>query len=126
MVNTGAFPAHATLTFADSSTGTPLATWTSPTIASSGVFEVQVPDIEGLVPALQSAVKAGGVTQFNVTLSGFSGYLQHVIDNQNLGAVVDMSGKCALTVVAAPVTPVVSASATVAAKTASYYVLQQP
>ena len=125
MVNTGVFPAHATLSFADSVTGTPIATWTSPDIASGGVIEIPVPQIEAQVPALQSAVKGGNVAQFNVKLSGFSGYLQHVIDNQNIGAVVDMSGKCALTVVAAPAPPATTGTGGTA-KAATYYVLQQP
>ncbi|MHB1206260.1 MAG: hypothetical protein ACYCZX_11870, partial [Rhodospirillaceae bacterium] len=127
MVNTGVFPSRATLSFADSSTGTPIATWTSPEIASGAVIEAPVPQIEADVPALQSAVKAGGVIQFNVQVSGFSGYLQHVVDNQNLSVVVDMSGKCALTVVAAPATTAsTTASTSGAAKAATYYVLQQP
>jgi subtilisin family serine protease len=124
MVNTGVFATHATLSFTDSNTGTPLATWTSPEIPSGGVIEMPVPQIEVQVPALLSAVKAGGVVQLNVQVSGFSGYLQHVIDNQNLGAVVDMTGKCALTVVAPP--PAATASTDGAAKAATYYVLQQP
>ena len=39
--------------------------------------------------------------QFNVTMTGLSGYLQHVVDNQKTGVLVDMSPKCALTVVPA-------------------------
>lgn len=127
MVNTGVFPAHATLSFADSTTGTVIATWTSPEIASGAVIEAPVPQIEAVVPALQSAVKAGGVVQFNVKVSGFSGYVQHVVDNQNLSVVVDMSGKCALTVVAAPPPPASTVAGTNGtAKAATYYVLQQP
>ena len=125
MVNTGVFAGRATLSIADSNTGVNLASWTSPEIPSGAVIEIPVPQIEAQVPALQAAVKVGGVAQFNVQLSGFSGYLQHVIDNQNLGVLVDMSGKCALTVVAAPA-PTTTAGTTGTVKAATYYVLQQP
>ena len=52
------------------------------------------------------AVRATGALQFNVALSGLSGYLQHVVDNQNFGVMVDMSPKCALTVAPAQSIPI--------------------
>ncbi len=102
MVNTGVFAGRATLSFTDTGSGAAIAAWTSPEIPSGGSIEIPVPQIETQVPALQTAVRAGGALQFNVALSGLSGYLQHVVDNQNAGVVVDMSPKCALTVVPAP------------------------
>ena len=86
----------------DDWSGAAIAAWTSPEIPSGGSIEIPVPQIETQVPALQTAVRAGGALQFNVALSGLSGYLQHVVDNQNVGVMVDMSPKCALTVVPAP------------------------
>ncbi|MBX7198445.1 MAG: S8 family serine peptidase [Rhodospirillaceae bacterium] len=106
MVNTGTFASRATLAFTDPGTGTAIATWTSPEIPSGGSIEIPVPQIETQVPALQTAVRAGGALQFNVALSGLSGYLQHVVDNQNMGVMVDMSPKCALTVVPVPATAI--------------------
>ncbi len=111
MVNTGVFASRATLNFTDSVTGAAVASWTSPEIPSGGSVEIPVPQVETQVQALQTAVRIGNALQFNVTLSGFSGYLQHVIDNQNLGVMVDMSPKCALTVVPATASPAIAKTA---------------
>ncbi len=110
MVNTGVFASRATLSFTDSVSGTAIGAWTSPEIPSGGSIEIPMPQIETQVPALQTAVRAGGALQFNVALGGLSGYLQHVVDNQNAGVTVDMSPKCALTVVPAPAAPAAKAA----------------
>lgn len=99
LVNTGVFASQATLSFTDPSTGLAVASWTSPEIPSGGSLEIPVPQIETQVPALQNTVRFNSAQQFNVALSGLSGYLQHVVENQNAGVLVDMSPKCALTVV---------------------------
>ncbi len=116
MVNTGVFASKATLSFTDPASGLAIGAWVSPEIPSGGSIEISVPQIETQVPALQTAVRAGGALQFNVALSGLSGYLQHVVDNQNVGVLVDMSPKCALTVVPAPAAPVAKAAELAAAK----------
>ena len=102
VVNTGVFAGRAVLNFTNAITGVGIVAWTTPEIPSGGSIELQVPQVEAQVPELQAVVRTGGVQQYNVTLSGFSGYLQHMIDNQTAGVLVDMSPKCALTV--APVT----------------------
>lgn len=110
MVNTGVFASRAVLTFSDTASGLVVASWTSPEIPGGGSIEIPVPQIETQVTALQTAVRVGGALQFNVALSGLSGYLQHVVDNQNAGVMVDMSPKCALTVVPAQAVPLARAA----------------
>ena len=114
MVNTGVFASRATLNFTDAVTGAAIASWASPEIPSGGSVEIPVPQVEAQVPALQTAVRIGNALQFNVSLSGLSGYLQHVVDNQNVGVLVDMSPKCALTVVPASAPPAIARTASLA------------
>ncbi len=98
VVNTGVVAAAATLTFYNSDNGRMLGTYTTPAIAGNGSSDLLVSAIEAAVPALQDATAAGvnAIYQYNVTLSGMSGYLQHVVANTYGGVLVDMSAKCDL------------------------------
>jgi hypothetical protein len=112
VTNTGAVANTAVLTFADVSTGTTLGTWTSASIPVGAAIEVAVPDIEAAVPALAQAAK-GGAAQYTVTLGNLSGYLQHAVENRRVGALTDLSGKCAIpasTTVTVPTSPAARAS----------------
>ena len=95
MVNTGSAAAPAVLRLYDSLTGVELATWTSPDIAPGATFEMQSSQLEDQIPALKARVDAG-LLQYNVRLGNLAGYLQHVVENSQVGALVDMSAKCEL------------------------------
>ncbi len=95
MVNTGAIADRAVLTFADSNTGATLGQWTSPSIAPGAALEVTAAQLESEVDALRQAV-GGSLLQYNVRLTNLAGYLQHVVLNTAIGALVDMTSKCDL------------------------------
>jgi hypothetical protein len=102
IVNTGAAPATAKLTFYNAGTGTKVIDWTGPEIPGGGAYEVTVPLIEARASIPPGAMD-GGNGYYNVTLDNFSGYLQHLVENVRPGALLDMTAKC--DVVVAPVTP---------------------
>ncbi len=102
IVNTGAAPAPAKLTFYNAGTGTKVMTWTSPEIAGGGSYEVTIPFIESRMQLAADAL-AGGNGYYNVTLDNYSGYLQHLVENVRPGALLDMTAKC--DVVVSSVTP---------------------
>ena len=99
IVNTGATTDHAVLSFYNVSTGGLVATWTSPDIAPNAAYEVKSATLEAQNTALNAAV-ALGLQQYNVRLSNLTGYLQHAVENVLVGALVDMSSKCDLGIVA--------------------------
>ncbi len=100
IVNTGALPDHAVLVITDANSGAQIGQWTSPDIASGATLDITGPQLEAQVPALQTLV-AGGLLQYNASLTRLAGYLQHAVENQPAGVVSDLSAKCNLTVVAA-------------------------
>jgi len=95
VMNSGVTAATVTLSFYNAVTGEKLADWVTPEISSSGAFEVAVPAIEAVVPALGDAA-VEGTAHYNVVASNFSGYLQHVVENMVPGALIDMTATCAL------------------------------
>jgi len=105
IVNTGAVTDHAVLAIYSIVDGSQIGTWTSPDIAPNGSLDVKSSVIENEVVALKAAVNAG-LPQYSVKLSRLNGYLQHVVDNVLVGAVVDMSAKCDLPAPVTAATPV--------------------
>ena len=95
IVNTGSAAAPAVLRIFDAVSGAELAQWVSPDIAAGATLEVQSSQIEDQVAALRERV-AGGLLQYNVRLGNLAGYVQHVVVNAQVGALVDMSAKCEL------------------------------
>jgi hypothetical protein len=95
VTNTGPVAAPATLVFTDSATGYRVGSWTSQAIPSQASIEMTVGEIENAAEAIRTAT-AAGTSQYNVTLESLTGYLQHVIENQRIGALTDMSAKCAV------------------------------
>lgn len=95
IVNTGSANAPAVLRIFDAVTGAEIAQWVSPEIASGATLEMESSQLEGQVPALGQRV-AGGLLQYNVRLANLAGYVQHVVVNAQVGALVDMSAKCEL------------------------------
>lgn len=97
VVNTGAAPAAATLTIYNAGTGVRITTWTTPEIASGASYEITVPTLEAQAKLPAGAMNPGNGT-YNITVGGFSGYLQHLVENIEPGALVDMTAKCDLVV----------------------------
>ena len=95
IVNTGINTDHAVLRFFNPLTGAEIGQWTSPDIASGASLEMTAGQLEAQVPALGLSVRSA-LLQYNVKLSNLSGYLQHVVENSAVGALVDMSSKCDL------------------------------
>ena len=69
--------------------------------------------LEATRKALAGATVAGA-SAYNVTLSSITGYLEHVIENKKLGALTNMTAKCALTASSAIAAPTTASPATVA------------
>jgi subtilisin family serine protease len=95
IVNTGAVADFAVLNFYNVIDGALIASWTSPAIAPNASLEIKSAQLQQEIAALNTAVNAG-LQQFNVKMSHLNGYVQHAIENGLVGAVVDMSSKCAL------------------------------
>jgi len=102
MVNTGVLTDHAVLVITDSNSGAQIGQWASPDIGSGATLDITGPQLEAQVPALQTLVTSG-LLQYNVSLTRLAGYLQHAVANQPAGVLSDLSAKCNLTVVPAPV-----------------------
>ncbi len=92
--NTGSVSTTATLTVYDASNGSALeGTYTSASIAPNGHLAVLVSEIEsalGFTP---------GTGQFHYVIeanSGFTGYLQHLVNNVQAGVITDMTTTCQL------------------------------
>ncbi|TAL01870.1 MAG: hypothetical protein EPO08_09285 [Rhodospirillaceae bacterium] len=96
IVNPGAVAGTATLTFTNPGSGQQVAQWTSPAIPAGASYDITEPQIEAAVPALASATSSG-TYQYNVLLTNFAGYLQHVVANNQVGLLTDLSAKCDLT-----------------------------
>jgi subtilisin family serine protease len=103
VVNTGVVPAAAKLSFYNAGTGAKIFEWTTPEIASAATHEVSVRSIEARV-AIPVGAMDGGNGYYNVTVEGFSGYLQHLVENIDPGVLVDMTAKCDVIVSALPQT----------------------
>ena len=95
IVNSGNTTDQATLVFYNSATGEEIGQWTSSAITSGASLEISGPELESLVPNLGTAV-SDGMLQYNVRLDNLTGYIQHVMQNVAIGAVIDMSPKCDL------------------------------
>lgn len=103
VVNTGVAPAQAKLSFYNAGTGAKIFEWTTPSIPSAATHEVSVPSIEARV-TIPSGAMDGGSGYYNVTVEGFSGYVQHIVANIDPGVLVDMSAKCDVVVSTQPQT----------------------
>ncbi len=101
IVNTGVASAKAKLSFYNASTGAKVFEWTTPEIASAATHEASVPSIEARV-TIPAGTMDGGNGYYNVTVEGFSGYLQHLVENIGPGVLVDMTAKCDVIVSALP------------------------
>ncbi len=114
ITNTGPVASSAALTFVDVRSGLAVASWSpAGTIPPGASIDVTEPEVEALLNALAGATVAGA-SAYNVTLSSITGYLEHVIENKKLGALTNMTAKCALTASSAIAAPTTASPATVA------------
>lgn len=97
VVNTGVAAAAAKLSLFNAATGAKIAEWTSAPIESAAALEVMMSNLEAQL-ALPHDVLADGNGYYNVTLEGFNGYLQHLVENVQPGALLDMTAKCEIAV----------------------------
>jgi subtilisin family serine protease len=93
VVNTGVTSTSAKLSFYNAATGAKIFEWVTPPIASAATYEIGVPSIEARV-TMPAGSMDGGNGYYNVTVEGFSGYLQHLVENVDPGVLVDMTAKC--------------------------------
>jgi len=98
IANTGGVSQAAVLTFYNADTGQLLGTYTTGNIPVDASLELPVAQIENALPELPGVDATGNPTiyQYNVQLSGLTGYLQHIVENQQQGLLLDMSPKCDL------------------------------
>lgn len=102
ITNTGAAPVITTLALYNAATGNKVTQWASPEIAAGGSYEVSVPYIEAR-STIDVAALEGGNGYYNVVADGFSGYLQHVVENIQPGALLDMTARCDMVVSSTPI-----------------------
>ncbi|MBM3515638.1 MAG: hypothetical protein FJX59_18265 [Alphaproteobacteria bacterium] len=95
IANSGGVADSAQLNFYNVANGRLIGTLNTPSIPAGGSIEMTVQILESMLPEL-AAVVEGGATHVNIRLDGFTGYLQHVVQNSRAGALLDMTPKCAL------------------------------
>ena len=95
IVNSGAAAGTATLTFFNPISRQQVTQWTSPSIPAGATYDITEPQIEAAARPLASASLAGSY-QYNVVMTNLSGYLQHVVANNQAGLLTDLSMKCDL------------------------------
>ncbi|MDX2141747.1 MAG: S8/S53 family peptidase [Rhodospirillaceae bacterium] len=98
IASTGAAPQAATLVFYNSANGKEIGRYTTADIPASGSLEIGIARIETLVPTLKDPLVTGSnaISQYNVRLENFTGYLQHIVENTRTGVLLDLSPKCDL------------------------------
>ena len=91
--NTGGSASAFTLGIYDARNGAKLGTYTTPSIAANGRAAITVATIE----AAANITPAEGAFHYNIRAEGgFSGFLQHLVDNQQAGVITDMTTACAI------------------------------
>ena len=90
--NTGTSTANATLGIYDAATGTRIATYAANSIPANGQTMITVPNLEN-----GAGINPGGRYHYNIRIeNAFTGFLQHLVNNQQSGVTTDMSGVCPL------------------------------
>lgn len=94
VTNTGSTAATADLTIYDAQDGAVLGTYTTESISADGQVLLQVATIEQAIGFTPSS----STFHYNIQLtSSLDGYLQNLVDNQQVGVITDMSAVCTLT-----------------------------
>ena len=91
--NTGATASAAVLGIYDARNGTELGTYTTASIPSHGLVLVTVASIESAA----RISPASGMEHYVISAQGvFTGFLQHLVNNQKAGVITDMTTACSL------------------------------
>ncbi len=92
VTNSGSASASATLTISDARDGSVLGTYTTANIPAGGTVLLSAADIETAIGAPTS-----GMFHYVIeTDAQFTGYLQHLVNNIQVGVVTDMTTACAM------------------------------
>ncbi len=92
--NTGATASAFTLGVYDARNGAKLGSYATASVPANGRITVSVAAIE----AATNITPSEGMFHYNIAAEGgFSGYLQHLVDNQKAGVITDMTTACAIT-----------------------------
>lgn len=94
--NTGSAASYVELGIYNAATATKVGTYTTPQIPASGNLVLSVADIESAA-ALQPATSS--IYHYIIKVeSAFTGFLQHLVNNQSSGVITDMTTICSLPV----------------------------
>ncbi len=94
LTNTGDAPSAATLDVYDARDGAKIGTYVTEAVAAHGQLKLMAPQIE----AGMNFTPTGWLTHYVVNARpGFTGFLQHVVNNESVGMVTDMTTACVLT-----------------------------
>lgn len=92
--NTGTADSAFTLGIYDARNGAKLGSYATATVPANGRITVSVAAME----AATNITPTESMYHYNIRAEGgFSGYLQHLVDNQQAGVITDMSTACAIT-----------------------------
>ncbi len=90
--NTGAVASAFTLGIYDARDGTKLGTYVTPSVAVGGQAVISEASIEASIGQATS-----GMFHYTIKAEGaFTGFLQHLVDNQQAGVITDMTTACAI------------------------------
>ncbi len=91
VTNTGATATTVTLTIADATDATSLGTYQTASIPAGGQAILPITTIEnGATPK----IVVGNRAHYVITATAFSGYLQHQLNNSQVGVITDMTTTC--------------------------------
>ena len=94
--NTDTSSAFVSLGVYDARNGQKISNYSAGSIPANGQLIVEIPDMEsGVFPPINPS---GTMYHYVIKIEGaFTGYLQHLVNNQSAGVVTDMTGVCTLT-----------------------------
>ncbi len=93
LTNTGDVPTRATLDVYDARDGTKVGTFVTPEIPAKAQLRQKIPEME----AAMGFTPTGWLSHYVVNARpGFTGFLQHVVNNESVGMVTDMTTACVL------------------------------
>ncbi len=93
VTNTGASAARVTLTVKDASDGSTLGTYRTASIPAGAQAVLPVSNIEA---GASPRISAGSRNHYVIAADGFAGYLQHQLDNAQVGVITDMTTTCGM------------------------------
>jgi hypothetical protein len=93
--NTSAVAAPVVLHVADAVTGASLGTYAPATIPANGQMVLAIPAFEAALGITPDMLKSGAMSHYIITVQNlFIGYIQHLVNNTQVGVITDMSTVC--------------------------------